>query len=173
MQQFWIFGYGSLMWKPGFDHVEREPALIAGLHRSLCVKSHVHRGTPEKPGLVLGLDQGGSCRGLAYRVDPEKWEDTIDYLRGREQVTMVYLERRRMVRLLESRRHVEATTYIVDRSHAQYAGVLDLDHLVTLVRQGEGISGRCHDYVMNTLAHLREMDIHDARLELLSKKLNS
>ena len=169
MQQFWVFGYGSLMWKPGFDYAAREPALVKGLHRSLCVKSFVHRGTPEKPGLVLGLDRGGSCHGLAYRIDADKWDHTLAYLRAREQVTMVYLERSRKVRLLGSGDSVVAVTYVVDRSHRQYAGVLNLEELVDLVGQGEGVSGHCLDYVLNTVAHLRDMDIHDARLELLAK----
>src|SRR4051812_35408559 len=90
--QFWVFGYGSLMWRPGFAFLERRPATIYGYHRSLCVYSHVHRGTPERPGLVMGLDRGGSCRGAAFRVAHEIWDETLAYLRGREQVTMVYHE---------------------------------------------------------------------------------
>lgn len=83
MQQLWIFGYGSLMWKPGFQFEASEPAVVVGLHRSLCVKSFVHRGTPEKPGLVLGLDRGGSCRGRAFRIAAKNWDKTLAYLRAR------------------------------------------------------------------------------------------
>lgn len=171
MQQMWIFGYGSLMWKPGFAFEASEPAVIVGLHRSLCVKSFVHRGTPEKPGLVLGLDRGGSCRGMAFKITHKKWDETIAYLRAREQVTMVYLERVRPINLLASGEKARAVTYVVDRTHQQYAGVLDLRTLVELVRQGSGISGHCRDYVLNTVAHLREMNIHDDRLEKLAKEL--
>ncbi|MBV9246385.1 MAG: gamma-glutamylcyclotransferase, partial [Methylobacteriaceae bacterium] len=89
---FWVFGYGSLMWRPGFAFVERQLATVRGYHRALCVYSHVHRGTPDRPGLVLGLDRGGACRGVAFHVAGEKWAETIAYLRGREQVTMVYRE---------------------------------------------------------------------------------
>lgn len=173
MKEFWVFGYGSLMWRPGFAHVGSEPALIRGYHRRLCVKSHVHRGTPLAPGLVLGLDRGGSCSGLAYRVEAAMWDDTLAYLRTREQVTMVYREAVRPVRLLQSGSTVEALTYLVDRKHPQYAGSLSDDELLALIRQGQGISGRCVDYVVSALTHLRSMDIHDMRLETLSRYLEA
>ena len=92
-EDLWVFGYGSLIWNPGFPHTERVPARMVGLHRSLCVYSFVHRGTPEKPGLVLGLDRGGACRGIAYRVMAKQRTETLAYLRAREQATSVYLER--------------------------------------------------------------------------------
>lgn len=173
MDQFWIFGYGSLMWRPGFDFLRSEPALIHGYHRSLCVYSFVHRGTPEVPGLVLGLDRGGSCHGVAFQVAPEKWDDTIAYLRAREQVTSVYVEKRKRVRLLATGEAVDSTTYVVDRTHRQYAGVLDDDALVSHVLNGQGISGHCRDYVANTLDHLRFMKIHDPALERLSLRLSA
>lgn len=94
MDEFWVFGYGSLMWNPGFEFMERAEALVYGYRRSLCVRSFVHRGTRDNPGLVLGLDRGGACRGMAFRISPEKWDEVIDYLRARELVTKVYLERR-------------------------------------------------------------------------------
>ncbi len=88
----WVFGYGSLIWNPGFAFVEQVPARLIGEHRSLCIYSLVHRGTPEKPGLVLGLDRGGACQGIAFRVAPEHRDATVAYLREREQVTSVYRE---------------------------------------------------------------------------------
>lgn len=173
MQKFWIFGYGSLMWRPGFDFEESRPALIRGFHRSLCVMSHVHRGTPENPGLVLGLDRGGACHGMAFRIAPGRWDATLDYLRAREQVTMVYREERKTVTLLGSHLRAEAVTYVVDRKHRQYAGRLAQPELLRLVRQGHGVSGACRDYVLNTVAHLRDMNIHDATLEDLVRQLEA
>ncbi|HET7413468.1 MAG TPA: gamma-glutamylcyclotransferase, partial [Pararhizobium sp.] len=93
MDDFWVFGYGSLMWRPGFDFIEASEARAFGFRRSLCVRSHVHRGTPERPGLVLGLDFGGSCRGMAFRVASENQAAVMAYLRARELVTHVYEER--------------------------------------------------------------------------------
>lgn len=171
MEQFWIFGYGSLMWRPGFAHVRSEPARVHGYHRSLCVYSYVHRGTPERPGLVLGLDRGGSCHGMAFAVAPERWEDTIAYLRAREQVTSVYVEKRKNITLIAGGQVVEAVTYVVDRAHKQYAGVLEDEALERHVRDGQGVSGHCMEYVMNTLSHLREMRIHDPALERLARRL--
>jgi len=173
MQQRWVFGYGSLMWRPGFDHVVREPALICGYHRRLCVYSYVHRGTPEEPGLVLGLDRGGSCHGMAFQIEEQHWDDTLSYLRAREQVTMVYLERLSPIRLLESGRIVKALTYGVDPSHLQYAGVLRDEEILAHIRRGKGISGHCVDYVRNTVSHLREMSIHDSTLEKIIHELDA
>ena len=123
----WVFGYGSLMWRPGFEFIEQVPARLIGEHRALCVYSFDHRGTPEKPGLVLGLDRGGACRGIAFRVAARQREETIAYLRGREQTTNVYREVMRSVWLEnEARQRVSALTYVVDRGHVQYAGRLSM-----------------------------------------------
>lgn len=172
MQQRWIFGYGSLMWKPGFEFMSQVHARIHGYHRSLCVYSLHHRGTEAKPGLVLGLDRGGSCIGTAFQIEPSKWEATLTYLRAREQVSTVYLEMTRNVEILGRHQKIEAATYLVDRAHAQYAGKLPHQRLLELVLQGEGGMGRCRDYVTNTLEHLRQMNIHDKTLEALGAELN-
>ena len=174
MQQFWVFGYGSLMWRPGFPHLRAVPARLYGFHRQLCVYSHVHRGTPDRPGLVLGLDRGGSCHGLAFEVDPANRDSTLAYLRAREQVTSVYREVFTPIRLLVPQAEtVEAVAYVVDRAHQQYAGPLPVEAQLGYVRQGKGQSGDCTDYVMSTLAHLQEMGIHDHLLESLAAKLGS
>jgi len=173
-EDLWVFGYGSLMWRPGFDHLERIPARLTGLHRGLCVYSFVHRGTPEKPGLVLGLDLGGGCRGIAYRVAPERRDETIEYLRAREQVTMVYRETMRRITLATNpTRQVNALVYMVDRSHPQYAGRLDLDRQLHLVRQGHGRSGANLDYVLSTVAEIEAQGCRDAGLHRLAERLRA
>lgn len=169
MNDFWVFGYGSLMWNPGFAFEERQPARVYGYRRSLCVRSFVHRGTPENPGLVLGLDRGGSCLGMAFRVAAAERQEVIAYLRARELVTRVYLERTLPVRLADSRR-VASLTYIVDRRHAQYAGRLSTSEAASIVAVSRGKSGVNPEYVANTLAHLRTMGIRDPWLEEVGEK---
>src|SRR2546423_13816879 len=115
-EDLWVFAYGSLIWRPGFTHAERLPARLIGAHRALCVYSFVHRGTPERPGLVLGLDHGGACRGIAYLVSAADRASTVAYLRRREQVTGVYRETLRPVWLMsQPARRVTSLCYIVDR----------------------------------------------------------
>jgi glutathione-specific gamma-glutamylcyclotransferase len=166
----WVFGYGSLMWRPGFPFVERVHGHVRGYHRALCVFSHVHRGTPDRPGLVLGLDRGGRCHGVAFRVPVEEAAATMAYLREREQVTAVYRERRLPARLADGRA-VAALAYVVDRRHPQYAGRLPYDDLLRLVRQGVGLSGANPDYVRSTFEHLREMGVSDPVLARLAAEL--
>lgn len=173
VQEFWVFGYGSLMWRPGFEFIESHQALLHGFHRGLCIYSHVHRGTPAQPGLVMGLDRGGACRGMAFRVTPDNWHDTVAYLRAREQVTMVYLEKTIRVTLqTEPARPVQALTYIVDRQHHQYAGKLSLADQLAYIRQGIGKSGPCHEYVTSINDHIVEMGMRDGILDKLCAGLN-
>jgi glutathione-specific gamma-glutamylcyclotransferase len=170
--ELWVFGYGSLMWRPGFDALERVPARLTGLHRALCVYSYVHRGTPERPGLVLGLDRGGMCRGIAYRVAAAARAKTIAYLRGREQVTSVYLETMRRIELEDAeRRQVKALVYIVDRGHVQYAGRLSLAERLHYVRQGHGSSGPNRDYVVEAVRALEALGYRETDLHLLAERL--
>ena len=164
MSDFWVFGYGSLMWRPGFAHVETRRARLFGFRRSLCVDSFIYRGTPERPGLVLGLDRGGSCVGLAFRVPAELREEVLAYLRDRELVTNVYLERLLPARL-EGGSVVEALAYVVDRTSTQYAGRLDAAHAAAKVSGAVGQAGPNEEYVQNTIEHLRALGIRDHWLE--------
>jgi len=170
MDEFWVFGYGSLMWNPGFGFVEKSDAVIFGYRRSLCVYSWVHRGTEESPGLVLGLDRGGACRGVAFRVADADRSSVLDYLRERELVTKVYLERQAPIRLADGRK-VTAVAYVVDRAHRQYAGALDPLTAARIVDVSAGQSGPNDAYVFNTLAHLRETGIRDAWLESVNAEV--
>jgi cation transport protein ChaC len=165
--------YGSLIWRPGFTYADRVPARLIGAHRALCVYSFVHRGTPERPGLVLGLDHGGTCRGVAYRVTARRRAATLAYLREREQVTKVYIERVRPVVLIgHADERIEAVCYIVDRSHPQYAGKLTLAEQLHIVRHGHGRSGANRDYVLATVHALEAMGCRDRELHLLAERLH-
>ena len=168
----WVFGYGSLIWRPGFAFVRSERALLRGAHRSLCIYSHTYRGTPEVPGLVFGLARGGSCGGMAFGVDDAIWPETLQYLRDRELVSDAYREALRPVRL-SGGETVEAIAYLVDESHPQYAGRLSLAEQVRLVRRGVGNSGANTEYVLNTAAHLRTLGIRDRALEILVAALQA
>ncbi len=166
--EVWVFGYGSLMWRPGFDFAERRIALLRGYHRHFCVWSHRYRGSPKVPGLVLGLDHGGSCRGVAYRITPAQAESVLAYLHEREMITGVYRPSRLAMSIRGDKgqsRRIVAQTYVVDRAHPQYAGALSEHELAALVIQGIGTAGPCHEYLINTVGHLQEIGIPDRRLE--------
>lgn len=165
----WIFAYGSLMWRPEFEFEQNVPAKLTGFHRRLSVYSNHYRGTTDRPGLVFGLDQGGFCEGLAYKVSDENWKSTLQYVRERELITEIYHEAVLPVAALGQT--IEAVTYVVDRQHEQYAAVKSAAETLKIIRQGYGISGSCVDYVLNTVRHLRAMGVHDAELEALAHEL--
>ncbi len=162
----WVFGFGSLMWRPGFAFAERAPATLYGRHRAFCIYSVHHRGTHERRGLVLGLAPGGSTRGIAYRIADAEWENVRDYLKEREQPTETYVESRAPVRLRDGRA-ANALLYISDRSHAQWAGALTLDEQAGFIAEATGISGRNIDYLRDLVAHLRAEGIKDRDMEKL------
>ena len=166
----WVFGYGSLIWNPGFAHVSAQQGLLRGAHRSLSIVSHHHRGTVDQPGLVFGLTRGGSCRGMVFEVADADWSQVYAYLQAREQVTAVYRDVTRPVHLADGRM-VRALTFLVDERHEQFAGRLDLDRQLAMVRAGVGLSGRNIDYVLNTARHLRELGIRDRQLMALADLL--
>jgi len=162
----WVFGYGSLMWRPGFPYVERATATLHGRRRAFCIYSVHHRGTPERPGLVLGLAPGGAVRGAAYRVADAAWPDVHDYLREREQPTETYIEARVGVRLAGGRR-VDAVTFISDRGHPQWAGVLTPERQARLIAGATGLSGRNIDYLRDLVDHLGAEGVRDRAMEAL------
>jgi cation transport protein ChaC len=166
----WVFAYGSLMWRPGFPFEEVQDAHLHGYHRSLCVYSWVHRGTREIPGVVLGLDQGGSCRGRIFRIEPAREQEVLAYLDAREMVTAVYRRKRLLVNSDHGR--LPAWSYVVRRDHEQYAGKLAPARLLELIHQGEGISGRCRDYLLSTGSHLVAMGIVDGPLPARAAELS-
>ena len=170
MNDLWVFGYASLIWQPGFAFEEQAKARLAGYRRSLCIRSYVHRGTPEKPGLVFGLDRGGSCVGMAFRVKHEDREPVTTYLRERELVTNVYTERTLSVRLLDGR-HVQAMAFVVDRGHSQYAGSLSIEHAAEIVARSHGRSGANVDYVRSSLKEIQALGLKDAWLEAVVARL--
>ncbi|MDB5613455.1 MAG: gamma-glutamylcyclotransferase [Devosia sp.] len=162
----WVFGYGSLIWNPGFAYVSAQQGLLMGAHRSLSIVSHHHRGTVEQPGLVFGLARGGSCRGMVFEVADSHWAEVRAYLQEREQVTAVYRDVMRPVRLADGRT-ISALAFLVDEHHEQFAGHLDLNQQVAMIRAGVGRSGRNIDYVLNTAKHLGQLGIRDRQLMAL------
>lgn len=172
MDEFWVFGYGSLMWNPGFDHEAREIVTLSGYHRALCIRSWVHRGTQDRPGLVLGLDRGGSCKGVAFRVAAGERDGVVDYLRERELVTNVYRERSLPIRFADGRRMI-AMTYTADRHHPQYARRMDIEIAARTCATSSGKSGHNADYVRNTVRHMMELGIRDQWMEAVARRMES
>jgi len=166
--ELWVFAYGSLMWRPGFASEEATHARLVGWRRAFCIYSRHHRGSPQRPGLVLGLDRGGVCEGIAYRVARENVAATLAYLRDREQIGSVYREALVPVRLMTGE-HAEvlALAFLVERAHPSYAGALPLVEQAQLIRGATGQSGNNIDYLLSTLAHLSDLGIRERSLERL------
>jgi cation transport protein ChaC len=164
----WVFGYGSLIWDPGFAFAESTVARLDGWHRSFCMLSVHYRGTPAAPGLVLALDRaaGASCHGVAFRVPAAEAMQTTAYLRARELISDAYLEARLPVALPDGRQ-VEALTYVINRDHAQYAGILTPDQQAAIIATSAGANGDNAAYLHATAAHLAALGIADAEMEHL------
>ncbi len=168
----WVFGYGSLMWNPGFDFDERAIARLDGFARTFCMRSIHHRGTPQAPGLVLALDPAdhAACEGLVLRVKQGTETETLDYLRERELISSAYLELTHQVTLADGRR-VDAVTFVVDTDHVQYCGGLSLEEQAGIIATAIGGRGPNTEYLYNTAVHLTELGIHDPDLEWLSRRV--
>lgn len=174
----WVFAYGSLMWHPGFEYAEKCLARLSGYHRSFCIYAWTYRGTREKPGLVLGLDRGGSCVGYAYKVYKNRQKKVLDYLDEREVPALknpnvsidVYVRKDLSLRLEQPSapsRSVKAVCYVADTRHPQYTGKLDMAEQSKLIRQGHGTRGSSRDYLENTIRHMDELGIADGPLHQL------
>jgi len=159
----WVFAYGSLMWNPGFRYQEVYRAQVYGYHRALCVWSWVYRGTPREPGLVLGLDTGGSCVGRAFRVVQRDKRAALAYLYEREMISNIYRPLLCGLRLSDHRT-VTGLTFQVDRGHPQYAGKLSAERAAATICDARGRNGPNTDYVINTVAHLDELGLRDPLL---------
>ena len=164
-EDLWIFGYGSLMWRPGFDYIETSPALLRGYHRSFCLYSQRHRGTAESPGLVLGLDRGGSCRGVAFRVASSRADAVISYLDERELGDYAYIAK--SLPIVVNGTRVDAYTYVADPGHRHYAGNLGLARAAAMIMEAQGESGLNRDYLINTVRMLETMGLVDRRAHAL------
>ncbi len=171
-QDLWIFGYGSLMWHPEFDHVETEIATLQGYARGFSMRSIHHRGTPEQPGLVLALDAetGAHCTGLAFRVTPGAETTTMAGLRDRELVSYAYREMQLPVCLADGRQ-VEAVTYVIDPQHRQYCGALALEEQAGIITHAVGGRGPNRDYLLNTHSHLQILGIRDDDISWLAARV--
>jgi glutathione-specific gamma-glutamylcyclotransferase len=160
----WVFGYGSLMWSPGFAYKDKALARVHGYHRALCILSTRYRGTQRKPGLVMGLCRGGSCLGMAFRVEAARVRNALMRLWKREMPRRVYAPRLLQAQL-PAGRQVRALAFLADPRHSAYVRELDLHGRARLVAQGIGQRGRCVDYIRNTLAHMHELGVRDPHLE--------
>lgn len=174
MNSLWVFGYGSLLWEPGFAYQERVQARLSGWHRSFCMRSIHHRGTVDRPGLVLALDKAeqGHCDGVAFAVAPADRDQTLIYLRERELVSSAYLEKILPISLTDGRT-VEAVSYVIDPDHVQYCGGLGLAEQAAIIAQAVGGRGPNTEYLWNTAAHLAELGIADPDLDWLAERVRA
>lgn len=171
---FWVFGYGSLIWHPGFAFARRHVAGLDGYGRSFCMRSIHHRGTPDAPGLVLALDRaaGASCRGVAFQVAPEHAAGALAGLRARELISSAYLEQRHRVQL-DNGESVVAICYVVDQQHVQYCGGLALEEQARIIARASGGRGSNREYLFNTVEHLRALGINDPEMEMLALRVRA
>lgn len=168
--EFWVFGYGSLMWKPGFPYEECGKGLLEGYHRSFCIYSTHWRGTPDQPGLVLGLAPGGACPGVAFRVAPDNRSLVRDYLRERELIGYAYREAELPVRLADGRTP-RCYTFVADPAHRQYAGDLGIGPSAEIIMEAMGRGGLNRDYLINTVRELEAYGVVEAPLHALLEEV--
>ena len=170
-RRVWVFGYGSLMWNPAFHYAERRPALVHGFHREFCLLARAGRGSPERPGLMLSLEPGGSCHGVVYRLHARAVEEELDVLWRREMMTRSYRPVWVAARTVEGMAH--AITFAANQEHERYRGGLRPETMARYLARGAGPLGRCCDYLFDTVAHLRDMGIRDQRMEALERRVRA
>jgi glutathione-specific gamma-glutamylcyclotransferase len=168
-QDVWVFGYGSLIWKPEFDFIEQRSALLPGHHRALCLWSRINRGTPELPGLVFGLEAGGECHGMAFRVAAELVLPIFETLWRREMATGAYHPS--WIDCQTPQGAVKALAFVIDRAGPAYVPEPSDDALIEIILRASGIYGSCLEYVTQTADALEAVGIHDARLSALVTRL--
>ncbi|NKB55389.1 MAG: gamma-glutamylcyclotransferase [Alphaproteobacteria bacterium] len=164
----WVFGYGSLMWNPAFHYAEKRSGMIHGYHRSYCMWSPGGRGTPELPGLMLALDHGGACRGMAFRIAPEQVHEELDIIWSREMIGQAYEARWVPVKTQEG--PVHALTFVINRDYIRYAGKVPRDVQAAHLATATGRMGSSMEYLENTVAHLDELGIGDGPMHDILKR---
>lgn len=169
LEDVWVFGYGSLIWKPEFDFIERRPATLPGHHRALCLWSRINRGTPELPGLVFGLETGGECHGMAFRLEARSVTPIFETLWRREMATGAYHPS--WIDCQTTDGTVKALAFVIDQAGPAYVSEPHEDALIEIVLRASGIYGSCLDYVTQTADALEAVGIHDARLTALVARL--
>jgi cation transport protein ChaC len=162
----WLFGYGSLIWNPCFEFAERRLARVHGWHRRFCLWTHLGRGSTERPGLMLGLERGGSCHGVVFRLPAETIETELDVVWRREMVTAAYVPT--WVRAATEAGNVPAVAFTINCAHSRYAGRLDEAATVEALALAEGPLGTNREYLFNTVAHLEGLGLHDRALHRLA-----
>ena len=167
-KSFWVFGYGSLMWNPGFAYQERRHAVLPGFHRRFCIQSTIYRGTPEQPGLVLGIDAGGECQGMAFKVDAAHRERVLTYLYERELPSQVYNPT--WVSILIDGEPIEALTFVVKRDHIKFI-CLPEDEMAAIIASCVGANGSNFEYLQNTVHALHELGVPDLDLDALHARV--
>lgn len=161
-EDVWLFAYGSLIWNPAIDFAEQRCVTVPGYHRKFCLEVHLARGSPEAPGLMLGLDRGGSCRGVAFRIKAERAREELDVVWRREMVSPAYSPK--WLRAHDGEAAIRAIGFVVNRAHDRYVGDMDEARAAGLIARASGFLGPCADYLHQTSEHLEALGMADSGL---------
>lgn len=166
----WVFGYGSLIWNPAFHYAETCKGRLSGYHREYCLWTRLGRGTIENPGLTLGLEEGGECTGVAFRIDDHAVDEELEIIWRREMVAGAYIPTWVTINGADGRQ-IPAIAFVIDHSFERYAGDLSEEEIVERVATARGPLGGCSDYLFNTVDHLDELDLADPYLHRLADRV--